>query len=56
MMETVIAGATDVWPHILRPRKALFTFICCVVGFVLGIPQACKVCHFVRPRMNECYE
>ena len=43
MMETVIAGATDVWPHILRPRKALFTFICCMVGFVLGIPQACYV-------------
>lgn len=42
MMETVIAGATDVWPHILRPKKALFTFVCCMVGFVLGIPQACK--------------
>lgn len=41
MMEAVIGGATDVWPHILRPKKALFTFVCCMIGFALGIPQAC---------------
>ncbi|XP_021362137.1 sodium-dependent proline transporter-like isoform X1 [Mizuhopecten yessoensis] len=42
MMETVISGITDVFPRQLRSRKALFTFFCCMVGFVLGIPQTCK--------------
>ncbi|KAK3100774.1 hypothetical protein FSP39_025139, partial [Pinctada imbricata] len=42
MMETVISGFTDVFPRVLRPRKALFTFAMCMLGFVLGIPMVCK--------------
>ncbi|KAK7097595.1 hypothetical protein V1264_004545 [Littorina saxatilis] len=42
MMETVISGISDIFPHVLRRRKALFTFIACLVGFLLGIPQTTK--------------
>ncbi|XP_060578343.1 sodium- and chloride-dependent glycine transporter 2-like [Ruditapes philippinarum] len=42
MMETVISGITDVFPQVLRRKKALFTFVCCMIGFVLGIPMTCK--------------
>ncbi|XP_045204515.2 sodium- and chloride-dependent glycine transporter 1-like [Mercenaria mercenaria] len=42
MMETVISGITDVFPQVLRRKKALFTFICCMIGFVLGIPMTTK--------------
>ncbi|KAL4230196.1 neurotransmitter:sodium symporter [Mactra antiquata] len=42
MMETVISGITDLWPNILRPKKALFTFIMCMILFVLGIPMTTK--------------
>lgn len=43
MMETVISGLADVFPHQLRKHKKLFTFASCMIGFVLGIPQVCKV-------------
>ena len=43
MMETVISGLADVFPHQLRKHKKLFTFTACMIGFVLGIPQVCKV-------------
>ncbi|XP_076446513.1 sodium- and chloride-dependent glycine transporter 1-like [Babylonia areolata] len=42
MMETVISGISDMFPHVLRKRKVLFTFITCLVGFLLGIPQTTK--------------
>ncbi|XP_033759005.1 sodium-dependent proline transporter-like [Pecten maximus] len=42
MMETVISGFSDVFPNQLRKRKTLFTFFCCMIGFLLGIPQATK--------------
>jgi hypothetical protein len=42
MMETVISGISDIFPNVLRKRKALFTFFCCVIGFLLGIPQTTK--------------
>ena len=44
MMETVISGFIDAFPAFLRPKKTLFTFILCVIGFLLGMPQVCKVC------------
>ena len=43
MMETVISGITDLYPQLLRRKKALFTFICCMIGFALGIPMSTKV-------------
>lgn len=43
MMETVISGISDVWPQVLRKKKALFTFFTCVIGFLLGIPMTTKV-------------
>ncbi|KAL8582234.1 hypothetical protein ACOMHN_036991 [Nucella lapillus] len=39
MMETVISGISDIFPNVLRRKKALFTFLACLVGFLLGIPQ-----------------
>ncbi|KAL8582810.1 hypothetical protein ACOMHN_066826 [Nucella lapillus] len=42
MMETVISGISDIFPHVLRKRKTLFTFIVCIIGFCLGIPQTTK--------------
>lgn len=42
MMESVISGCVDLFPTVLRPRKRLFTFFCCVVGLLLGIPQVTK--------------
>nr|KAG5707769.1 hypothetical protein BaRGS_015929 [Batillaria attramentaria] len=42
MMETVISGITDVFKDSLRKRKMEFTLFCCVVGFLLGIPQTTK--------------
>ncbi|XP_070197949.1 sodium- and chloride-dependent glycine transporter 1-like [Littorina saxatilis] len=42
MMETVISGISDLFPHTLRKRKVLFTFLVCFVGFLLGIPQTTK--------------
>lgn len=39
MMETVISGISDIFPGVLRKKKALFTFLACLVGFLLGIPQ-----------------
>lgn len=43
MMETVISGFVDAFPSFLRPRKTLFTFFCCIVGFLVGLPQVTKV-------------
>lgn len=42
MMETVISGLSDVFPYYLRKHKTLFTFVTCMIGFLLGIPQVCK--------------
>ncbi|KAH9488793.1 Sodium- and chloride-dependent glycine transporter 2 [Bulinus truncatus] len=39
MYETVISGFTDVFPTVLRKHKTSFTFLMCVLGFLLGIPQ-----------------
>lgn len=39
MMETVISGISDIFPRYLRKNKTPFTFVCCVIGFLLGIPQ-----------------
>ncbi|XP_069115318.1 sodium-dependent proline transporter-like isoform X1 [Argopecten irradians] len=42
MMETVLSGISDVFPKQLRKRKVLFTFVGCMIGFLLGIPQTTK--------------
>ncbi|KAK7485581.1 hypothetical protein BaRGS_00023156 [Batillaria attramentaria] len=42
MMETVISGISDMFPNALRRRKALFTGLTCLGGFLLGIPQTTK--------------
>jgi hypothetical protein len=33
-METIISGFVDAFPGFLRPKKTLFTFFCCFVGFL----------------------
>lgn len=42
MMETIISGFVDAFPGFLRPKKTLFTFFCCFVGFLVGLPQVTK--------------
>ncbi|XP_052795792.1 sodium- and chloride-dependent glycine transporter 1-like isoform X2 [Mya arenaria] len=42
MMETVIGGITDIYPNVLRKHKSLFVFVCCMIGFLLGIPLTTK--------------
>ncbi|KAK6168527.1 hypothetical protein SNE40_021040 [Patella caerulea] len=52
MMETLISGITDVFPHVLRKRKLIFTFCCCMVGFLLGIPLTAKGGIYVMTLMD----
>ncbi|XP_071087152.1 sodium- and chloride-dependent glycine transporter 1-like isoform X1 [Haliotis cracherodii] len=42
MVETLISGISDVFPRVLRKHKILFTAICCLIGFLLGLPQVTK--------------
>ncbi|XP_046366019.2 sodium- and chloride-dependent glycine transporter 1-like isoform X1 [Haliotis rufescens] len=42
MMETLISGVSDIFPRFLRKHKTPFTAICCLVGFLLGLPQVTK--------------
>ncbi|CAG5117132.1 unnamed protein product [Candidula unifasciata] len=39
MFETVISAIIDEFPSFLRRRRVMFTFICHVIGFILGIPM-----------------
>ncbi|KAK6168533.1 hypothetical protein SNE40_021045 [Patella caerulea] len=52
MMETLISGITDIFPHILRKRKLVFTLFCCMVGFLLGIPMTTKGGIYVMTLMD----
>ena len=52
MMETVISGLSDIWPALLRKNKALFTFVCCMVGFALGIPMTTRVSIALRVHVS----
>lgn len=54
MMETVISGLSDVFPYYLRKHKTLFTFVACMIGFLLGIPQVCKVWIRYRRSTVKC--
>ncbi|XP_071946467.1 sodium- and chloride-dependent glycine transporter 1-like [Antedon mediterranea] len=38
MMETVISAINDVLPPKQRKWKPLLTFVCCALGFILGLP------------------
>ncbi|XP_067663046.1 sodium- and chloride-dependent glycine transporter 1-like isoform X2 [Haliotis asinina] len=42
MMETLISGISDIFPRFLRSHKTSFTAFCCVIGFLLGLPQVTK--------------
>ncbi|XP_052078656.1 sodium- and chloride-dependent GABA transporter 1-like isoform X1 [Mytilus californianus] len=42
MMETVISGFVDAFPTFLRPKKQMFTLLCCLIGFLVGLPQVAK--------------
>uniref|UniRef100_A0A0B7BLH9 Transporter n=2 Tax=Arion vulgaris TaxID=1028688 RepID=A0A0B7BLH9_9EUPU len=39
MFETVISAIIDQFPSALRKRRVMFTFICHVIGFLLGVPM-----------------
>ena len=38
-VESFITGMVDNWPEYLRPRRFKFTFVICIVMFVLGLPM-----------------
>ncbi|XP_048238675.1 sodium- and chloride-dependent glycine transporter 1-like [Haliotis rufescens] len=42
MMETLISGISDIFPRVLRKHKTPFTAFCCLIGFLLGLPQVTK--------------
>ncbi|XP_067663048.1 sodium- and chloride-dependent glycine transporter 2-like [Haliotis asinina] len=42
MVETLISGISDIFPRFLRKNKITFTAICCLIGFLLGLPQVTK--------------
>ncbi|KAK3774625.1 hypothetical protein RRG08_035053 [Elysia crispata] len=39
MVETLISGFCDRFPHLLRRQKTCFTFLCCFILFLAGLPQ-----------------
>ena len=43
MMETIIVGVTDRFPDSLGQHRIKFVLVCCVVGFLLGLPLTTKV-------------
>ncbi|XP_062917797.1 sodium- and chloride-dependent glycine transporter 2 [Mobula hypostoma] len=38
-IETIVTSVVDEFPGYLRPKKPLFTLVCCVVFFFMGIPM-----------------
>ncbi|XP_046542266.1 sodium- and chloride-dependent glycine transporter 2-like [Haliotis rubra] len=42
MVETLVSGISDIFPRFLRKHKIAFTAICCLIGFLLGLPQVTK--------------
>lgn len=38
-VESFITGMVDNWPDYLRPRRFKFTFVMCIVMFLLGLPM-----------------
>ncbi|RUS88663.1 hypothetical protein EGW08_003558 [Elysia chlorotica] len=38
-IETLISGFCDKFPHVLRRQKTYFTFVCCFILFLAGLPQ-----------------
>ncbi|XP_046355115.2 sodium- and chloride-dependent glycine transporter 2-like isoform X1 [Haliotis rufescens] len=42
MMQTLLSGITDIFPRFLRAHKTAFTGTCCLIGFLLGLPQVTK--------------
>ena len=43
MMETIIVGVTDRFPDSVGQHRIKFVLLCCVVGFLLGLPFTTKV-------------
>ncbi|XP_046542275.1 sodium- and chloride-dependent glycine transporter 2-like [Haliotis rubra] len=41
-MQTIVGGISDVFPRFLRPHKTAFTALCCLLGFLLGLPFVTK--------------
>lgn len=42
MLETVLTGVTDQWPH-LRQHKTIVILIICSLFFLAGLPLTCPV-------------
>ncbi|XP_005095896.1 sodium-dependent proline transporter isoform X2 [Aplysia californica] len=53
MMETVISAISDIFPNFLRRKKTPFTFIVCMIGFLLGIPLCTEGGGRVLTLMND---
>ena len=43
MMETIIVGVTDRFPDTVGQHRIKFVLLCCIVGFLLGLPLTTKV-------------
>ena len=50
MMETIVVGVTDRFPDTIGKHRIKFVCVCCVVGFLLGLPLTTKV----RIRVKNC--
>ncbi|XP_059169355.1 sodium-dependent proline transporter-like [Physella acuta] len=53
MFETVISAIVDEFPNVLRRRRMLFSFVCHVIGFLLGIPMVTYGGMWVLTLMNS---
>ena len=43
MMETIIVGVADRFPDTVGQHRIKFVLVCCVAGFLLGLPLTTKV-------------
>jgi len=53
MFEVVISSIVDEFPTYLRPRRVKFTFVCHVLGFLLGLPMVTYGGIWVLELMNN---
>ena len=47
MMETIVVGVSDRFPDTVGKHRVKFVLVCCVLGFLLGLPLTTKVRTYV---------
>ena len=55
MMETIVVGMSDRFPDTVGQHRVKFVLVCCVIGFLLGLPLATKV-RFAYQHTRLCYD